>query len=123
MDANKMKTIRRRRRKAGGRKRVRGIAEVPRLTVYRSLNHIYGQIIADVSGRTLVAASSLSKELRGELPKGGKGREAARRVGKLLGDKAKAADITRIAFDRNGYRFHGRVKELADGAREAGLTF
>jgi large subunit ribosomal protein L18 len=123
MNTQKAKDRGRRRRRRRVRKKCFGVPERPRLTVFRSLNHIYGQLIDDVSGRTLVAASSLSKEIRDGLPKGGKSKDAAKLVGKLLGEKAKAADITRVAFDRNGYRFHGRVKELADGAREAGLEF
>ncbi len=123
MNAQKVKARGRAKRKRRVRKKCFGLPEKPRLTVFRSLNHIYGQIIDDVSGRTLVAASSLSKELRDGLPGGGRGREAAKLVGKHLGEKARALDITCVAFDRNGYRFHGRVKELADGAREAGLTF
>jgi large subunit ribosomal protein L18 len=123
MNTQEAKERGRLRRRSRVRKKCFGLPERPRLTVFRSLNHIYGQIIDDVSGRTLVAASSLSRELRDGLPAGGRGKDAAKLVGKLLGEKAKAADITRVAFDRNGYRFHGRVKELADGAREAGLKF
>jgi large subunit ribosomal protein L18 len=123
MNAQMAKARGRQRRKRRVRKKCFGLPERPRLSVFRSLNHIYGQIIDDVSGRTFVAASSLSKELREKLPKGGRGREAAKLVGKLLGEKARALDIIQVAFDRNGYRFHGRVKELAHGAREAGLKF
>jgi large subunit ribosomal protein L18 len=123
MNAQKAKARGRAKRKRRVRKRCFGLAERPRLSVFRSLNHIYGQIIDDVEGSTLAAASSLSKELRGKLPASGRGREVARIVGRLLGEKAKALKITQVAFDRNGYRFHGRLKELADGAREAGLKF
>jgi len=117
-----VKASRRERRKMRVRKRVFGVPERPRLSVYRSLKHIYAQIIDDTTGRTLVAASTLSKELRGKLASGGN-KQAAAMVGRLLGEKAKAANITLVAFDRNGYRFHGRVKALADAAREAGLKF
>jgi large subunit ribosomal protein L18 len=101
------------RQRAGGR---------PRLSVFRSHKHIYCQIIDDARGRTLVAASSVDKALRGELPKGSD-REAARRVGMLVAERAKAAGIEKVVFDRGGYRYHGRIKALADGAREGGLSF
>jgi len=94
----------------------------PRLTVFRSLGHIYAQIVDDVAARTLVAASSLSKELKRKVKSGGNV-ESARLVGQLLGKKAKAAGIEQVAFDRNGYKYHGRVKAFADAAREAGLKF
>jgi large subunit ribosomal protein L18 len=101
--------------------RVRGRDRV-RLSVHRSGRHIYGQLIDDQQGRTLAAASTLEKELRSEL-KTGADREAARRVGLLLAERAKAAGIEQVMFDRGGYRYHGRVKALADGAREGGLSF
>jgi len=110
------------RRKQRVRKRVSGEADRPRLSVFRSLNHLYAQIIDDVAGRTLVAASTQSKEIKGQLKSGGNV-QAAKVVGRLLGEKAKAANITQVCFDRNGYRYHGRVKALADAAREAGLKF
>jgi large subunit ribosomal protein L18 len=90
--------------------------------VYRSSRHIYGQIIDDAAGRTLVAASTLDKELRGEL-KTGADKEAAKRVGLLLAQRAKAAGIEAVVFDRGGYKYHGRVQALAEGAREGGLVF
>ncbi|BCX18593.1 MAG: 50S ribosomal protein L18 [Geminicoccaceae bacterium] len=93
-----------------------------RLSVYRSSRHIYGQIIDDAAGRTLVAASTLDKELRGEL-KTGADKEAAKRVGLLLAQRAKAAGIEAVVFDRGGYKYHGRVQALAEGAREGGLVF
>ena len=92
----------------------------PRLAVFRSLNHIYAQVIDDASGRTLVAASTLEKELRGS--KATKSEEAAT-VGKLVAERAKAAGIERVVFDRAGFRYHGRIKSLADAARDAGLDF
>ena len=94
----------------------------PRLTVFRSSKHIYGQIIDDTAGHTLVAASSLDKGLKGEL-KTGADMAAAKEVGLLLAKKAKEAGIEAVVFDRGGYRYHGRVKALADAAREGGLAF
>ena len=93
-----------------------------RLSVHRSGRHIYGQVIDDAQGRTLAAASTLDKGLRGEL-KTGADRDAARRVGLLLAERAKEAGIEAVLFDRGGYKYHGRVKALADGAREGGLQF
>lgn len=93
-----------------------------RLSVFRSERHIYGQIIDDRAGRTLVAASSLEKPLREELKTGGD-RAAAKRVGLLLAERARAAGIERVVFDRGGYRYHGRIAALAEGAREGGLSF
>lgn len=101
------------RSQAGGR---------PRLSVHRSSRHIYGQIIDDRAGRTLAAASTLDKELRSAL-RTGADREAAKRVGLLLAERAKAAGIETVVFDRGGYRYHGRVRALAEGAREGGLVF
>ena len=97
------------RQKSGGR---------PRLSVFRSGKHIYAQIIDDTAGRTLVAASTLETELAG-----GSNRDAAEKVGKLLADRAKAAGINEVAFDRGHFLYHGRVKALADGARAGGLNF
>jgi large subunit ribosomal protein L18 len=93
-----------------------------RLSVFRSGRHIYGQVIDDALGRTLVAASTLERVLREEL-KTGADRDAARRVGLLLAERAKAAGIEAVMFDRGGYQYHGRIKALADGAREGGLQF
>jgi large subunit ribosomal protein L18 len=98
---------------------ISGTAARPRLNVFRSNNHIYAQIIDDESGRTLVSASTTESSFEG---KGGN-KEAARAVGKLVGERAKAAGITAVVFDRGGYLYHGRVKELAEGARESGLMF
>ena len=92
----------------------------PRLAVFRSLNHIYAQVIDDASGRTLAAASTVDKELKGSTAT--KSAEAAV-VGKLVAERAKAAGIERVVFDRAGFRYHGRVKSLADAARQAGLDF
>ncbi len=104
------------------RKKVFGTTDRPRLCVYRSLNHIYAQVIDDVQGRTLVAASTLAPELRaGEGSR--KNIEAAHSVGKLIAEKAKAQGITKVVFDRGGNLYHGRVAALADAAREHGLDF
>jgi large subunit ribosomal protein L18 len=101
------------RRKANGR---------PRLSVFRSSKHIYAQVIDDAGGRTLVAASSLDKDLKARM-KTGADKAAAVEVGKLVAERAKAAGLEEVVFDRGGYIFHGRVKALADAAREAGLKF
>ncbi|HSK52514.1 MAG TPA: 50S ribosomal protein L18 [Clostridia bacterium] len=97
-----------------------GTLERPRLAVFRSLNHIYAQVIDDASGRTLAAASTVEKELRGSTST--KSEEAAV-VGRLVAERAKAAGVERVVFDRAGFRYHGRIKSLADAAREAGLEF
>lgn len=109
------------RRRAAIRKKLRGSAERPRLVVFRSLKHIYAQVIDDSSGQTLVSASSRSKDI--EIAKSAKKTEQGFLVGQKLGEKAIAAGITKIAFDRAGYKYHGRVKALAEGARKAGLDF
>ena len=102
------------------RLRVAGDVERPRLAVFRSLNHIYAQVIDDASGTTLAAASSLEQELR--TSKGTKSQDAAA-VGRVLATRAKTAGVAKVVFDRGGYRYHGRVKSLAEAAREAGLDF
>jgi large subunit ribosomal protein L18 len=104
------------------RKRVQGRAQRPRLSVFRSLKHIYAQIIDDTRARTLVSASSLDTELRQTMKSGGNV-AAARQVGRILAQRAKAAGITQVVFDRGGYAYHGRVKALAEAAREGGLKF
>ena len=101
------------------RKRVRGTGERPRLAVYRSNKYIYAQVIDDIEGRTLVAASSQEPDLRGDRLNV----ETAAKVGALLGSRAKDAGVGSVVFDRGGYRYHGRVKPLAEAAREAGLKF
>jgi large subunit ribosomal protein L18 len=93
----------------------------PRLSVFRSSRHIYAQVIDDAEGRTLAAASSLEKDLKTSL-KTGADKAAAAAVGKLLAERAKKAGVDKVVFDRGGYRYHGRIKALADGAREAGLN-
>jgi len=104
------------------RKKVYGTAERPRLCVFRSLKYIYAQVINDDIGHTLAAASSLEKELRGRL-KSTDDIEAARQVGALIARRALEAGITKVVFDRGGYLYHGRIKALADAAREQGLEF
>jgi large subunit ribosomal protein L18 len=94
----------------------------PRLTVFRSSKHIYAQVIDDVAGNTLAAASSIEKALRDQL-KSGASKDAAGQVGKLIAERAKSAGVDTVIFDRGGYLFHGRVKALADAARESGLSF
>jgi len=94
----------------------------PRLSVFRSSKHIYAQVIDDGQGRTLAAASSVDKALKGKLSKGAD-KAAAAEVGKLIAERAKAAGVAEVVFDRGGYIFHGRVKALADAAREGGLSF
>jgi large subunit ribosomal protein L18 len=113
------KLSRRDRIKKGIRKRVSGSAERPRLSVFRSNKGIYAQIIDDVTGKTLVSTSSLSKDFA---EKGNKSDQSIA-VGKMVAQKAIAAGITAVVFDRNGYLYHGRVKSLAEGAREGGLIF
>ncbi|MHC5037453.1 MAG: 50S ribosomal protein L18 [Planctomycetota bacterium] len=122
MDANQLKSKRRWRRHRRVRRKLSGTAEKPRLSVYRSIKHIYVQVIDDEKGHTLVACSSLEKPLRAEL-KGGGNVPAALAVGKQLAKKALDAGIKTVAFDRGGYRYHGRVKALAEAARESGLNF
>jgi large subunit ribosomal protein L18 len=104
------------------RTRVEGTAERPRLCVYRSLGHIYAQVIDDRSGKTLVSASSIDGESKKSL-KGGGNVAAAKVIGKTIAQRAKAAGVSKVVFDRGGYKYHGRVKALADAAREAGLQF
>ena len=103
------------------RKKLRGTAERPRLNVYRSLNHIYVQVIDDLHGKTLVSASTA--EGKKEERRTGGNVAAAKAVGKTIAERAKAKGVTKVVFDRGGYIYHGRVKALADAAREAGLQF
>ncbi len=101
------------------RRKLRGSTARPRLAVYRSLNHIYAQVIDDFEGQTLVSASTTEKELRGAT---GGNLEAARRIGKTIAERAIAKGISSVVFDRGGYLYHGRIKALTDAAREAGLN-
>lgn len=104
------------------RKKVVGTSERPRLNVFKSLNHIYAQIIDDYAGKTLVVASSIDKELKGKVKTGGN-IEAAKTVGGLIARRAIEKSIKKVVFDSGGYKFHGRVKALADAAREGGMEF
>lgn len=114
-DSNKARLLRHTR----VRTKITGTAERPRLDVFRSSKHIYAQIIDDASGKTLVSASTVEKDFDGY----GGNKEAAKKVGQRVAEKALAAGITNVVFDRGGYIYHGRVKELAEGAREGGLKF
>jgi large subunit ribosomal protein L18 len=109
-------------RKVRIRKRIFGTPERPRLTVYRSLNHIYTQIVDDTQGVTLASASTMEKEIR-DAQKFENKRAAANYIGKLIAQRATAKGIKSVVFDRNGFLYHGRVKAVSDGAREAGLDF
>jgi len=104
------------------RTKVQGTAERPRLAVFRSLNHIYAQVVDDTTGRTLVAVDSRSPDFRGRAKSGGNV-AAAKIVGELVAQKAKAGGIGRVVFDRGGYQYHGRIRALAEAARAAGLAF
>jgi large subunit ribosomal protein L18 len=104
------------------RKKIIGTSERPRLNVYRSLSNMYAQVIDDSKGVTLAAASSLDKEIKSKVEFGGN-IDSAKEVGKLIGERALAAGIKEVVFDRGGYAYHGRVQALAEGAREAGLEF
>ncbi|GMW01599.1 MAG: 50S ribosomal protein L18 [Candidatus Hydrogenedentota bacterium] len=117
MGIDKIKAERLSRRKMRVRKKVTGTPERPRLTVYRSLNHIYAQIVDDSTGKTVASASSVSLKITGG------NMNAAKSVGKELAEKAIAASVKAVCFDRNGRLYHGRVKALAEAAREAGLEF
>ena len=108
-------------RKARIRRKLSGTPERPRLTVYKSLKHIYAQVVDDASGRTVAFASSLSKELKGK-DEGDK-KADAKRVGQLIAQKCKAAQVEQVVFDRNGFPYHGRIAAVADAAREGGLKF
>jgi large subunit ribosomal protein L18 len=122
MNSQKLKQVRRLRRRRHVRRKIVGTGERPRLSVFRSSKHIYAQLIDDLNGRTLAAASSNSPDLLKSVPYGGNVK-AAQAVGKRLAEIAKEHGITKAAFDRGHYRYHGRVKALADAAREGGLQF
>ena len=115
------KTRKRIKRKGTIRKRITGTAERPRLSVFRSAKHVYVQAIDDLTGHVLAAASDTEPGIKASLT--GAKKERARQIGKVIGEKLKAKNITAVVFDRNGFIYHGRVKEVADGAREAGLQF
>ena len=120
----KSRLLQRRRRHLRIRNKVRGTAERPRLVVYRSLKNIEGQIVDDDAGRTVLGVSTLAPDLRGFTPESQNKRvEQSFAAGKLLAERAKAQGIQAVVFDRGGYKYHGRVKAFADGAREGGLQF
>jgi large subunit ribosomal protein L18 len=104
------------------RRHLRGTAERPRLAVFRTHKHIYAQIIDDAAGRTVASASSMDKQLRGSVSFGGN-KQAAEAIGRAVAERAKAAGVTKVCFDRGEFRYHGRVAALADAARAAGLEF
>jgi large subunit ribosomal protein L18 len=122
MASNKSRNTNRKARHARVRKKIAGTTAKPRLNVYRSNQNIYAQIIDDVTGNTLIAASSLETSVKGNVSNTGN-KEAAKLVGELIAKKALEKGIENVTFDRGGYLYHGRVKELAEGAREAGLKF
>jgi large subunit ribosomal protein L18 len=122
-DKNKLKAQRLERRQFRTRKNIFGTPQRPRLSVFRSDKHIYAQLVDDFAGKTLVAVASTSSEVRGVELKNGGNVAAAKRVGSAIAAKAKEAGITKVAFDRGGRAYHGRIKALADAAREGGLKF
>ena len=117
-----MKTIERARRHERIAKSLRGTSDRPRLVVFRSLKHIYAQIIDDTTGKVLIQVTSVGKEFKSKNPKTGN-KDAAAKIGKMVAELAKAKGIKKVCFDRAGYKFHGRIKSLSDGAREGGLEF
>lgn len=104
------------------RKRIKGTAERPRLTIFRSLNNIYVQLVDDINGKTICSVSSVTKDVKGSLGKASK-TDKSKEIGKRIAEKAKENNIKKVVFDRNGYLYHGRIKAVADAAREAGLEF
>jgi len=122
MDHARTNLRQRTRRRFRVRKRLEGTAERPRLTVFRSHKHIYAQVVDDVSGRTLASASTADKVLREQVAFGGN-RAAAEAIGKAVAERAQAAGVKKVCFDRGSFQYHGRVAALADAARAAGLEF
>ncbi len=120
MDRQKQKQVRRSRRRTGIRKRVIGTPTKPRMSVYRSLNHIYVQVVDDMAGTTLAAASTRDKGFSADATGNAAAAEA---IGVVIAERASAAGIKAVAFDRGGFRYHGRVKALGDAARKGGLEF
>ena len=112
----------RERRKLRIRRKIQGTPERPRLSVFRSLKHIYAQVVDDVAGKTLAHASTLAKDVKPQAAEVAK-KEAAKLVGKAIAAQLKAKGVTKVVFDRNGYMYHGRIQALAEGAREGGLDF
>jgi large subunit ribosomal protein L18 len=123
MSKKDLKFERRIRRKKHIKKHIKGTSEKPRLTVTRSINEIYAQIIDDIDGKTIIAASSIDKEIRAQIKSEAKKIDKSKLVGQFIAKRALSKDIKNVSFDRNGYLYHGRVKALADAAREAGLKF
>jgi len=117
-----MRIVGRERRKLRIRRKINGTSDKPRLTVFRSTKHIYAQVVDDISGKTVAHASTLSKDVRGNVGEANK-TDAAKLVGHAIAVALKAKGIDKVVFDRNGYLYHGRVRALADAAREAGLKF
>jgi large subunit ribosomal protein L18 len=122
MSSKNTREIARQKRKIRIRKKIFGTEGRPRLSVFRSAKHIYAQLVVDSTGSTILAASSLSPEIRAEIAQLKKS-EAAKKVGELIGRKAAERNIRKVVFDRNGFLYHGRIKALAEGARESGLQF
>lgn len=122
MSSSKLRKLSRFKRKKSIRKRISGTAERPRLSVFRSSKHIYAQLVDDIKGDTLISASSVEKTAR-DLPKFDSKVAMAEHIGKVLAERAKEKGIETVVFDRNGFLYHGRVKALSSGAREAGLKF
>jgi large subunit ribosomal protein L18 len=122
MSQKSMRDIARQKRKRRIRKKIFGTEHRPRLSVFRSAKHIYAQLVIDTTGSTILAASTLSPEIRSEIGDLKKS-DAAKKVGEYIGRKAAEKNIRRVIFDRNGFLYHGRVKALAEGARESGLEF
>ncbi len=122
-DKNKVKNFRRLRKKKRIHKIVSGTSERPRLAVFRSARNIYAQLIDDVANRTLAGVSTLTPDLNGQVSKAKGKVDAAKLVGKAIADKAKALKVETVVFDRGGYLYHGRVKAIAEGARENGIKF
>lgn len=122
MGSTNVKTEARQKRKQRIRRKVTGTTERPRLSVFRSSKHIYAQVIDDILGKTLAAASTMEKELKGRTDFENKVAKASY-IGKLLAERAKEKGVSKVVFDRNGFMYHGRVRALSDGAREGGLNF
>ena len=120
MSTNKI--LKRKRRHLSLRRKIKGTADRPRLHVFRSAKHIYASLIDDVNGNTLASTSTRSKDIVSQISGGTGNCDAARTVGKAIAEKAASADVKSVVFDRGGYRYHGRVAEVAEGAREAGLA-
>ncbi|MFQ5705834.1 MAG: 50S ribosomal protein L18 [bacterium] len=122
-DKHKVKRLKKARKKLGARKKITGTAQRPRLIVFRSSKNIYAQLFDDVKGQALTGVSTLTPDLQDSVVKAANKTEASKVVGKAIADKAKSLKVKAVVFDRNGYLYHGRVKAVAEGARENGLKF